>query len=357
MKWCRLGRNCVTQPSGSIDGMRVTINASISSGFTVTMTGLTTKSSGWYWCDTEDFQMPVHVTVTEKPITTTPTPTTVTEGITVATRDGGNSSIGYGQHSASVDLKSLIIPLSLLILIVIVALFLCGNSRIMKWCRLGRDCVTQPSGSIDGMRVTINASISSGFTVTMTGLTTNSNGWYWCDTEDFQMPVHVTVTEKPITTTPTPTTVTEGITVATRDGGNSSIGYGQHSASVDLKSLIIPLSLLILIVIVALFLWFMLRRRQTKGESSATAMVDEDVTYCDVKHKRKTSGQVDEEVTYCDVKHKRKTSGQRSDAQSDANVLYSSVVTVKQQTAPRAESEAEDVTYSALAETKQNQHP
>ncbi|XP_069548706.1 polymeric immunoglobulin receptor-like [Brachyistius frenatus] len=127
-----------------------------------------------------------------------------------------------------------------------------GNSRIMKWCRLGRDCVTQTSGSIDGMRVTINASISSGFTVTMTGLTTKSNGWYWCDTEDFQMPVHVTVTEKPITTTPTPTTVTEGITVATGDGENSSVGNGQHSASVDLKSLIIPLSLLIFIVIVTL---------------------------------------------------------------------------------------------------------
>uniref|UniRef100_A0A3B5AA37 Immunoglobulin subtype domain-containing protein n=1 Tax=Stegastes partitus TaxID=144197 RepID=A0A3B5AA37_9TELE len=39
--------------------------------FTVTMKHeLKLTSSGWYWCAKGDFQMPVHVTVTEKPTTT-----------------------------------------------------------------------------------------------------------------------------------------------------------------------------------------------------------------------------------------------------------------------------------------------
>uniref|UniRef100_A0A4W6DGK5 Immunoglobulin domain-containing protein n=1 Tax=Lates calcarifer TaxID=8187 RepID=A0A4W6DGK5_LATCA len=69
IKWCRLGRNCVTGSSGSIDGTTVSINSSVPNVFTVTMSGLTTQSSGWYLCVKGDFQMPVHVTVTEKPTT------------------------------------------------------------------------------------------------------------------------------------------------------------------------------------------------------------------------------------------------------------------------------------------------
>uniref|UniRef100_A0AAZ1XWM2 Immunoglobulin V-set domain-containing protein n=1 Tax=Oreochromis aureus TaxID=47969 RepID=A0AAZ1XWM2_OREAU len=41
--------------------------------FTVTMSGLRTKDSGWYWCAKGDIQIPVYLTVTEKPITSTTT--------------------------------------------------------------------------------------------------------------------------------------------------------------------------------------------------------------------------------------------------------------------------------------------
>uniref|UniRef100_A0A3Q0QZ58 Immunoglobulin domain-containing protein n=1 Tax=Amphilophus citrinellus TaxID=61819 RepID=A0A3Q0QZ58_AMPCI len=57
MKWCRLGRNCVTKSSGSIDGTTVTIH---------TTDGLKPEDSGWYWCAEGDIQIPVHLTVTEK---------------------------------------------------------------------------------------------------------------------------------------------------------------------------------------------------------------------------------------------------------------------------------------------------
>ncbi|XP_042290154.1 polymeric immunoglobulin receptor-like [Thunnus maccoyii] len=69
-KWCRLGRTCVTNQSGSIDGTAVTIDASVSNDFTVTMSKLRTESSGWYWCAAGDLQMPLHVTVNELPTAT-----------------------------------------------------------------------------------------------------------------------------------------------------------------------------------------------------------------------------------------------------------------------------------------------
>lgn len=61
MEWCRLGGNCVSSSSGSIDGVAV----NITSNFTVTMSGLRTESSGWYWCDNGHLQMPVHLNVTD----------------------------------------------------------------------------------------------------------------------------------------------------------------------------------------------------------------------------------------------------------------------------------------------------
>nr|XP_033469960.1 uncharacterized protein LOC117248802 [Epinephelus lanceolatus] len=208
------------------------------------------------------------------------------------------------------------------------------NSGETKWCRLGRSCVTSPSGSIDETTVTINASVPDVFNVTMSGLSAQSSGWYLCVSGDLQMPVHVTVDKQPTTNAPPTTT------------------QRNKSVSVDLKRFIIPLGLLIFMVMVTLFILFMLKRhKQSKDESSATAtakeevtysvvkkkrktpaQAQEDVTYSDVKHKRKTPAQAHEEVTYSNVKHKRKTPDERSDAKSDVDVTYSSVVIVEQQT-------------------------
>ncbi|KAG8008941.1 Polymeric immunoglobulin receptor [Nibea albiflora] len=64
----------------------------------------------------------------------------------------------------------------------------------IQWCRLGGACVNEMSGSIDGTRVTINANVAD-FTVTLSGLRTESSGWYLCTKGGLQMPVHVTVKE------------------------------------------------------------------------------------------------------------------------------------------------------------------
>ncbi|XP_035981950.1 uncharacterized protein LOC118557064 [Fundulus heteroclitus] len=67
MKWCKLGRDCVVGATGSIDGATVIINTKEKSVFNVTMRGLMPRSSGWYYCDNGNFQMPVHLTVTARP--------------------------------------------------------------------------------------------------------------------------------------------------------------------------------------------------------------------------------------------------------------------------------------------------
>lgn len=73
-----------------------------------------------------------------------------------------------------------------------------SNSGEIKWCKLGGSCVTS-SGSIDGTRATIDKRNRNVFTVTMSGLRVENSGWYYCAKGDFQMPVHVTVTQKPTT--------------------------------------------------------------------------------------------------------------------------------------------------------------
>lgn len=66
-RWCKLGEKltCVEDQTGSIHGATVSISETDSNAFEVTMSGLRTENSGWYWCDNGDFQMPVHITVLE----------------------------------------------------------------------------------------------------------------------------------------------------------------------------------------------------------------------------------------------------------------------------------------------------
>ncbi|XP_042358792.1 uncharacterized protein LOC121955057 isoform X2 [Plectropomus leopardus] len=141
VNWCKLGGSCVTSSSGSIHGTKVTIIRRVPGVFTVTMSGLKMESSGWYYCVKGDLQMPVHVTVTVKPTTAadsfsslSPTPNPIS-----GTGDGPNGTIKNGQSRASFLLKSLLIPLGLLVLIVVVALFI--------WCLLKRHKQTKAESS------------------------------------------------------------------------------------------------------------------------------------------------------------------------------------------------------------------
>ncbi|KAM9726621.1 polymeric immunoglobulin receptor-like isoform 1-T1 [Menidia menidia] len=170
------------------------------------------------------------------------------------------------------------------------------RSGKMKWCRVGGKCVTEPSGLIDETKVTIRSD-SFGSVVTMSGLRLESSGWYWCVKDVYQIPVHLTVMEKPTTTSDT---VTEDRRITIDE---------PKSVSFDLKNPIIPLSLLILAVIVALSVWFILRCKNAKAESVDTnkqsTHEDTDVTYSSVtistKKREKMSNATADDVTYSNL--------------------------------------------------------
>ncbi|XP_028324846.1 uncharacterized protein LOC114477014 isoform X5 [Gouania willdenowi] len=94
---------------------------------------------------------------------------------------------------------------------------------VKKWCRLGGPCVTDSirDGAIHGTTVTINTSVPGGFNVTMSKLRSESEGWYYCEAGDFQMPVYIRVQNRPETT-------------------SSTLEKQEKRFSFDLKTLLIP---------------------------------------------------------------------------------------------------------------------
>ncbi|XP_027134322.1 polymeric immunoglobulin receptor-like [Larimichthys crocea] len=148
-----------------------------------------------------------------------------------------------------------------------------GNSGAMSWCRLGDSCVTS-SGSIGGTRVTIDTKNRNVFTVTMSGLRTESSGWYYCVKGDFQMPVYVTTAS---ILSPT----SEHVTHASVFASEAPTAHGGHFSSTNLStSFSIRLTLLVLFVTVTSFIWFMVKRHmRIKLDSSATTTTTTTVKY------------------------------------------------------------------------------
>ncbi|KAL7383285.1 hypothetical protein ABVT39_008187 [Epinephelus coioides] len=160
------------------------------------------------------------------------------------------------------------------------------NSGETKWCRLGGSCVTSPSGSIDETTVTINASVPNVFTVSMSGLSAQSSGWYVCVSGDLQMPVHVTVDKQPTTRNKKPACRLSLLTchhVCSSAFSSHPHWTNRSVIRVLLEPKIPPdhfkifgirLAVLIFIVMVTSFTLFMFKRhKQTNKESSATTTV------------------------------------------------------------------------------------
>ncbi|XP_029031521.1 uncharacterized protein LOC114870697 [Betta splendens] len=271
--------------------------------FTVTINHLTISDTDYYWCAVEinnrvDDGVSFYVSVT------TDAPALYTDHQEITGFIGDNMRIWF--HSR--------------------------NPGEVKWCRLGSSCATVTSNSIDGKHWAINENPYDNFTVTMSELSTESSGWYYFVKGDLQMPVHLTVTERPSTTTLPPTThqstTTHHTTVRENQTFTTFKHEGKSSDKVDLKKLIIPLALLIFIVMMTLIIWFILKtHRQRKVNSSATVKAEGEVTYCDVKYRRRTSVQAGSDVKYCNTGNMKVTSDQMPC--SDVDVIYSSVVTKK----------------------------
>uniref|UniRef100_A0A3Q2W147 Immunoglobulin domain-containing protein n=1 Tax=Haplochromis burtoni TaxID=8153 RepID=A0A3Q2W147_HAPBU len=180
--------------------------------FTVTIKKLNADQDSHYWCAVEipgiwkDVRVYFHLSVTRGP------PSFYVDHQDITGFDGGNITIK----------------------------FYSTQTGKIKWCKLGSECVTQPTGSIDGTRVSINESAHNVFTVTMSRVTTKSSGWYLCYKGDLQVPVHLTVNE--------------AFTPSKYNNSEPEICFG------SLTVLIISLTLLIFFVTVSLVIWFLLKR-------------------------------------------------------------------------------------------------
>ncbi|XP_044229380.1 uncharacterized protein LOC122997358 [Thunnus albacares] len=238
-----------------------------------------------------------------------------------------------------------------------------------KWCRLGRTCVTNQFGSIDGTAVTIDASVSDVFNVTMSELRTESSGWYWCAAGDLQMPVHLTVNELPSTTmSPStartlstthqhssllmsvePCTAQPTNTTITGAGGESL--QDEHKRPTTMTILIITLVLLLLVVLTAFFGWRMIRCNKTKPRTSDITAVsqtgsDPNVLYATGVHVARKQDQTPKDsVTYSTVNIRDGARQMVSQTRSDPDVLYATVVHAarKQDQTPK-----DSVTYSTI---------
>lgn len=74
------------------------------------------------------------------------------------------------------------------------------NSGESRWRRMGSvTAYLVTEASPGGSRITVNSSVPNVFIVTMRELEIEDSGWYLCERGDLQMPVHLTVTERPTT--------------------------------------------------------------------------------------------------------------------------------------------------------------
>ncbi|XP_042179584.1 polymeric immunoglobulin receptor-like isoform X2 [Oncorhynchus tshawytscha] len=232
-----------------------------------------------------------------------------------------------------------------------------SNSGDMKWCRMGGDCVSGFSGTLNGTSVTLkrtsDANNRTVLTVTMSGLKMENTDWYWCRVGELEMPVHITVsqqtatqrTSKMTSTTqdPTPQQPSASPTAEPVQTDNTSQGAEGNMEEVhqrSVKVLLISLGMLVVVTAGILVTWKMWRRHKDNKakdqttNNSVSADPEQDITYSTVTHTRETAPQqqdpfpeADDDVTYSTVilQHKTQLKGQTKSAEPDDNVVYSSL--------------------------------
>ncbi|XP_048866336.1 uncharacterized protein LOC125739860 [Brienomyrus brachyistius] len=161
-RWCKVRRSCVSRSSG-LDGRPVLItDDKVKKVFSVTMRGLERKDTGWYWCDTGNVQIPVHITVSLRTTTTTSTERadSVSSVRWVSVQRGGSVTIPcfynnrYQQH-------------------------------VKYWCRWAYSHLCTPIVRSDSPQTKDDVSIRDDpnqrvFTVSMNNLQTGDSDYYWC---------------------------------------------------------------------------------------------------------------------------------------------------------------------------------
>ncbi|XP_037829574.1 CMRF35-like molecule 1 [Kryptolebias marmoratus] len=195
-----------------------------------------------------------------------------------------------------------------------------NDPKVTKWCRLGSTCVSDEFGSIDGTTVKINSSLAGIFNVTMSDLRTENSGWYWCDSGELQMPVHVTVLDFITTTTVLTTTTTQSLSPYTtsytgstesdtvqliNSTRNETEGVNlqdEHKSSTKVTILVSTLLLQLLIVLAAIFGWRMMKHKKSKSNESGISLdpqtPDSDIFYTTVVHNQHVPIQTKQDQLY-----------------------------------------------------------
>ncbi|XP_045069353.1 uncharacterized protein LOC123483436 isoform X2 [Coregonus clupeaformis] len=133
IKWCRMGGDCVSY-SGTLHGTSVTLkDISLANNrivLTVTMSGLKMEHTDWYWYEVGELEMSVHITVSQQTATqnitaiTTQAPTNqqpsaspTAEPVQTDNTSQGAEGNKEDVHQRSIDVKVLLIPWGMLVVV------------------------------------------------------------------------------------------------------------------------------------------------------------------------------------------------------------------------------------------------
>uniref|UniRef100_A0A674A0B0 Ig-like domain-containing protein n=1 Tax=Salmo trutta TaxID=8032 RepID=A0A674A0B0_SALTR len=153
------------------------------------------------------------------------------------------------------------------------------NTGDMKWCRMGGDCVSGYSGTLNGISVTLKRTSDANnrkvLTVTLSGLKMENIDWYWCRVGELEMPVHITVsqqsatqrsskmtstTQDPTTQQPSASPTAEPVQTDNTSQGAEGNMEEVHQRSIDVKVLLISLGMLVVVTAGILVTWKMWRK-------------------------------------------------------------------------------------------------
>ncbi|XP_036411656.1 CMRF35-like molecule 1 [Colossoma macropomum] len=269
--------------------------------FTVELNSLQDSDSGYYWCAVEiggnydkDY---LYLTVSAGP------------AMSVI-----NSRVS-GQEGGSVSVQ---------------CLYSAEYKNIQKqWCRF-TDWSCFPVGRTNTFQNSAVLVIDYGkgsVRVEMSGLQKSDAGWYWFSAGDVGVTVHLTVTERPSTTTAVTTvSATEKTSISETTSGSTAVSKNTETATVELNGnamliwALLAVGLGLLLILATIITW-MLTKKCNENETETRGSVSNTVVH--------TAPMTESPVIYSSVIHKKKKPSSASDHEND--VIYSNATTTTKQ--------------------------
>ncbi|XP_049332557.1 uncharacterized protein LOC111194609 isoform X5 [Astyanax mexicanus] len=333
--WCKGGTwsSCriVAYGNTSNTGISVTDDPS-QNMFTVDLKNLQYSDSGWYWCAVEiggywtpDDGDSVYLTVSSDPAVWV-------ENSRVIGQEGGRVSV-QGNYSSGYENKE------------------------KKWCRVK----TWSCYPFQDSTVNISDDWIGSSRVEMIGLQESDAGWYWFSAGGVGVTVHLTVTERPTTTTAAVTTLPTTQKTTPHQSTSSSDRKSQTDA--ENVWVLVAVGLVLLLILFSL-LTYMLRRSLKSNQSEAkergsdpavhmTSTTENTLIYSDVIHDNKkpssSAAASENEVTYSSVRRARK---KKTTSTTENTLIYSDVIHDNKKPSSSAAASENEVTYSSVRRSR-----